>query len=154
MTQLVGEISKRSVDLFLLAACFPPIFVITNRLVLKVLLVFLAAANLRIRQRVNLSGRIGFSSERQEQMNHTCTVCGSTWSQVVADAAALGIQPKTLRSVYTCCQIAEWALEQQLVWAEAAQEDRVAEEESVGVLVPVRLRQPQTARLKNRDQLS
>ena len=87
-------------------------------------------------------------------MNHTCTVCGSTWSQAVADAAALGIQPEPLRSVYTCCQIAEWALEQQLVWAEAAQEDRVAEEESVGVLVPVRLRQPKTARLKNLDQRS
>ena len=87
-------------------------------------------------------------------MNHTCTVCGSTWSQAVADAAALGIQPGPLRSVYTCCQIAEWALEQQLAWAEAAQEDRVAEEESLGVLVPVRLRQPQTARIKNRGQRS
>jgi len=82
-------------------------------------------------------------------MNHICTVCGSSWGQAVDDASALGIQPGLLRSTYTCCQITEWALEQQLVWAEAAQEDcRVAEqEETAGVLVPVRLRQPRAARL-------
>ncbi len=86
-------------------------------------------------------------------MNYPCTVCGSTWGQAVADAAALGIQPALLRSTYTCCQITEWALEQQLAWAEAAQDERrVAkqeEEETEGVLVPVHLRQPQTARLRD-----
>ena len=84
-------------------------------------------------------------------MNYPCTVCGSTWGQAVADAATLGIQPALLRSTYTCCQITEWALEQQLAWAEAAQDERrVAEqEETEGVLVPVHLRQPQTARLRD-----
>ncbi len=84
-------------------------------------------------------------------MNQTCTVCGATWSQAVADARALGIQPALLRSTYTCCQTTEWALEQQLVWAEAAQEKcRVAEEEETGVLVPVRLRKPQSGQFEDR----
>jgi hypothetical protein len=76
-------------------------------------------------------------------MNHTCTVCGATWSQAVTDAIALGIQPALLRSTYACCQTTEWALEQQLAWAEARQEkcSAVEEEEEQGVLVPVRLRQ-------------
>jgi hypothetical protein len=82
-------------------------------------------------------------------MNHTCTVCGSSWSQAVADVAALGIQPDLLRSTYTCCQATEWALEQQLVWAEAAQEQSRRpdeQEEAEGVLVPVRLRQSRASR--------
>ena len=83
-------------------------------------------------------------------MNHTCTVCGATWSQTVTDAAALDIQPALLRNIYTCCQITEWALEQQLVWAEAAKEDfRIAEqEETEGVLVPVRLRKTPDAPIR------
>ncbi len=86
-------------------------------------------------------------------MNHLCTVCGSSWGRAVADAAALGIPPALLRSTYTCCQITQWALEQQLAWAEAAQDQRrVAEQdETEEVLVPVRLRQSQTARLRDRE---
>lgn len=84
-------------------------------------------------------------------MNPACTVCGATWSQAVADATALGMQPALLRSPYTCCQTTAWALEQQLVWAEAAQEKcGVAEEEETGVLVPVRLRQPPSGRFEAR----
>jgi hypothetical protein len=82
-------------------------------------------------------------------MNHTCTVCGSSWSQAVANVAALGIQPERLRSIYSCCQAAEWALEQQLVWAEAAQEESRRPddlEEAEGVLVPVRLRHSRASR--------
>ncbi len=86
-------------------------------------------------------------------MNHICTGCGSSLGQTVADAAALGIEPVLLRSIYTCCQVREWALEQQLAWSEATQEEcKVAEdEETTGVLVPVRVRQSQTAPPRNRE---
>ena len=86
-------------------------------------------------------------------MNYICTVCGSTGAQTVADAKALGLEPELRRGIYTCCQLTEWALEQQMAWAEVIQEEcRVAEqEETAGVLVPVRLRKPQAARLRNRE---
>lgn len=86
-------------------------------------------------------------------MNQICTVCGSTWGQVVADATALGIHPGLLRSTYTCCQITEWALEQDVAWAEAAQEDlKVAErEETADELVPVCLRRPRATPLSNHE---
>ncbi|MGA7409659.1 MAG: hypothetical protein WBW33_04180 [Bryobacteraceae bacterium] len=84
-------------------------------------------------------------------MEHVCTVCGSTGAEAVNDAKALGLELELRRGIYTCCQITQWALEQLLAWAEAAQDERtVAEqEETAGELVPVRLRKPPADRLKN-----
>jgi hypothetical protein len=56
-------------------------------------------------------------------MNHICMTCGSTESQALIDARALGFEEELQNGVYTCCQIVTWADEQWLVWLEAARQD-------------------------------
>jgi hypothetical protein len=82
-------------------------------------------------------------------MNNACKVCGATESQALAYARTLGLQPELQGGLYTCCQIAAWAEEQQSAWWAATQEDskrvddlsRPPESgEAEAVLVPVRLR--------------
>ncbi|MFL6446178.1 MAG: hypothetical protein ACJ746_00510 [Bryobacteraceae bacterium] len=81
----------------------------------------------------------------------SCTGCGCTESQAIADAKTLGLQQEFENRKYTCCQIAEWADEQWSAWTEATHQDaewrkdgRVsAELESAeNALVPVRGRRP------------
>ncbi|MBV8552630.1 MAG: hypothetical protein JOY54_15135 [Acidobacteriaceae bacterium] len=56
-------------------------------------------------------------------MSNTCGVCGSTESEAIADAKAIGLQEEFEHGVYTCCQVAEWAYEQAVAWFEATDED-------------------------------
>jgi hypothetical protein len=56
-------------------------------------------------------------------MSHICRGCGSTASQVIADARTLGLEREFQNRLYTCCQIEAWADEQWLAWIEAAEED-------------------------------
>ena len=94
-------------------------------------------------------------------MTDTCTACGRTGSQAMADARSLGLELELQSGVYTCCQIAEWADEQSLAWFEATQEDgkrtdRVTEPlelEAEAVLVHVRSRRPQVPWFRSPDRL-
>jgi len=96
-------------------------------------------------------------------MTNICRICGSTESQAVADAKALGLEQELESGVYTCCQIAEWTLEQLFAWSEATQEDGKSAdnmtklnglEATEALLVPVRVRRPQVARVRNPDHRS
>jgi hypothetical protein len=96
-------------------------------------------------------------------MTNTCSACGYTESQAIADARTLGLQEELQSGVFTCCQIAEWADEQWLAWLEAAEEDGrptndvtklLESDETKAALVPVRLRRPQVPWYRYPDNLS
>jgi len=57
-------------------------------------------------------------------MRNQCRICGSTESQALANAKALGLQAELQNGVYTCCQLDGWSKEQSWAWSEAATEDR------------------------------
>jgi hypothetical protein len=63
------------------------------------------------------------SESKEENMNGKCRTCGSTESQIVDDARALGMLKELQNGIYTCCQIVVWADEQWLAWIQAAEED-------------------------------
>ena len=95
-------------------------------------------------------------------MTDKCTKCGRTEVQITADARTLGLWQEFQNGRYTCCQIAEWADEQWLAWAEATQEDRERADdlpvhpefgEDGSVLVPIRLRQRQVPWHRNHNDL-
>ena len=94
-------------------------------------------------------------------MTHTCTTCGRTESQAIADARSLGLQEELQSGIYTCCQVAEWADEQALAWFEATHEDgrptrdvTELEPEPEAALVRVRPRRIQVPWFRNPDDLS
>lgn len=96
-------------------------------------------------------------------MSNTCTTCGRTGSQAIADARSVGLLQEFQRGIYTCCQVAEWADEQTLAWFEATREDCNPDHESANVLefdeteallVRVRARRPQVPWYKNPEDLS
>ena len=69
-------------------------------------------------------------------MNCLCSSCGSTASQILADATTLGLKRELQNGVYNCCQIVEWADEQWLAWAEAAEEDGKSADDIMTLLEP------------------
>ena len=88
-------------------------------------------------------------------MTHACRTCGSTKAQAMADARTLSLQQELQNGLNTCCQIVSWADEQWLAWVEAAEQDgKFADDvtkpleykEADSVLVPVKVRFPQTPR--------
>lgn len=94
-------------------------------------------------------------------MTHTCTTCGRTESQAIADARSLGLQQALQSGIYTCCQITEWADEQALAWFEATHEDGMPTRDvtelasqAEAVLVRVRPRRVQVPWFRNPDDLS
>jgi hypothetical protein len=42
-------------------------------------------------------------------MSNVCRTCGSTESQAIADARALGLLKELQNGIYTCCRIVAWA---------------------------------------------
>ena len=94
-------------------------------------------------------------------MTHTCTNCGRTESEGIAEARSLGLLQEFQSGSHTCCQIAEWADEQAVAWFEATREDgRPAhditelEPEAEALLVRVRRRLIQVPWFRNPDDLS
>jgi hypothetical protein len=93
-------------------------------------------------------------------MDSVCAVCGCTEVEAIADARSLDLDQELQSGVYTCCQIAEWAVEQLLAWSEAAQEDGEPVhdmtkphgfEATKFVVVPIRLRRPPVPRFADPD---
>jgi hypothetical protein len=96
-------------------------------------------------------------------MSGICRICGSTKSQAISDARAVGLEQELQGGIYTCCQIAEWADEQWFAWFEAIQEDgkrvddvtrRAELSETEAVLVSVWLRRSQVPWYRSPDDLS
>jgi hypothetical protein len=73
-------------------------------------------------------------------MQDICRTCGSTRVQALADARTLGMQKELQRGIYTCCQIVEWADEQWLAWAEAAEQDGKSADD---VTMPLEFHEPE-----------
>src|SRR3954452_22099984 len=89
---------------------------------------------------------------------NTCPTCRHSESQAVVEAKTLGLMQEFQSGIYTCCQIAEWALEQSLAWFEATRDCRkpdqnatrlLGSDEMDSVLVPVRTRRPQVPWSRN-----
>jgi len=98
---------------------------------------------------------------RRKTMSNVCSICGSTESQAIAGARALGFEQEFQSGAYTCCQIAKWSEEQRAAWLEAANEcsnstSSVVQKDEMtppddteatdAALVPVRLRRPRVSR--------
>lgn len=93
-------------------------------------------------------------------MKNTCTACGRTESEAIADAQSLGLEQDFQNGIYTCCQIAQWADEQSWAWFEATQPDskciddvtgKPVMDETDALFVPVRLRKPQVPWYRSPD---
>lgn len=91
------------------------------------------------------------------RLNGFCRDCGCNHAQAAADAKALGFEREFDAGIYTCCQLAQWADEQWLVWHEAAVEDGKVPEEVTRALeveavdtrfVPVHIRLRQDPRFQ------
>lgn len=56
-------------------------------------------------------------------INGLCRHCGCNQAQAGADARALGFEEEFASSIYSCCQVVQWADEQWLAWSDAAEQD-------------------------------
>jgi len=89
----------------------------------------------------------------QKEVSTACRLCGCNAAQAAAHARAVGLENDFQNGIYTCCQVAQWADEQWLVWIQAAAEDiqptddvtlSLKAAESQPTFVPVRIRRPQS----------
>lgn len=95
-------------------------------------------------------------------MTYTCTSCGRTEPQAIAEARVVGLMEEFLKGMYTCCQVAQWADEQLVAWYQATHEDGVPagivtemlESQAEPVLIRVRRIEVQVPWYRNPDDLS